>query len=1211
MAAVKVPQILEYKGGQLNVAPVLEVENFTHWKKRFMCHIIDDQINSVINCLTAKSTWDDLDFQDNPDDEEDIRSNHVYLKDLEEEYQARSLLAKSKRFFKKGTQRQTKGFETKYNKVKAKLAFLSSSASAPISSSRKNKGLIAKMYDWDEEEVSSDENELTEVKALMALTNEERIFVSKESASNDNSEVSITGSNKPKLSEAGDSTLSNHDTSNHLLPSLEKLTGAKHVSGPKTIKSILKSKSTFKAETLKGIIINEPSLAPAKGNKSSLVFKTNSAYAGKLKMKREALQAKKVESFKASNTESSSALRSKTPTKRKPFTRSLNMYKEYLAEFWYSAKTLENSKVFFSTLTGGIYGEVGVNTFRNAIGAHYLPHSRRKTGGFDQITNKDAIILYSLANRINIDYTSIFWEDIIVKLNKKHREKVIPYTRFLSLTMMHNMKEGYRDGELKLYLTQVFSINNWALKPNQPKKPPFITHMLAICSAIKPVTFKAPNPFSNVKRVPQGTKLGAKPRHKKHLTSSKQPFVSRVVSEARANPQLSSGMSAFNLNEPIYLASFIIHSESASGNNASAASTAKADPRNSAPNDFVPQQQETFNTIKLEDLAKLVSHGQPSFKDLDSAKDDHVIVMADSDEHEDDEVYGTKNVETKDTSVPKSLFPRTTQRAAGKVLKTEFLNILFAYDFSSSLPTELKDLPSKSDKLTKEVKGLKKQVHEMEIELLGDLKEIPTKLENFTKFVTSITSQVIELKTLQWELLAEFLSLPVLDYASSKAGDQSVPSVGQADTRPTEGGKDTNQATNSKLFQKREEYAKAKAAKQEGEVRKAEPVDLLGLEVVKKYYNDKLQYDKYCDIILNRRAVSRITNYDVLTRKGPITLKVYREDGTRMDYIHMSEVELGINLDIPLSKQDPLDKLNDFANKKRKHVDDIHDYFKANKRLKQDFVTIEDLKDFSSTMLYTVQEIFFRQHQGLRLDDHARTFSSLLLAEVDKRNLNPLKQMRVIEQLRQSFFSVSSSSPLKIGKNLHFCICSGTKSEEGLLKVYKAGKRLLYVKRNKAIFLGNVTSKVDYFPTIPRNNSPNSSNDLTKYLLDILIFSPLHDDPYMEAMQAYNAISPPQVIIALPAILPLSLVLSQSPISDSQDFFLSEEISPKDTETSVSPSSSVGSLSPIRSTISPLDYPFDEYIFTELDNSLWITPRPLGEKPVPEEPNESYTHLWK
>nr|GFB19102.1 reverse transcriptase domain-containing protein [Tanacetum cinerariifolium] len=59
---------------------------------------------------------------------------------------------------------------------------------------------------------------------------------------------------------------------------------------------------------------------------------------------------------------------------------------------------------------------------------------------------------------------------------------------------------------------------------------------------------------------------------------------------------------------------------------------------------------------------------------------------------------------------------------------------------------------------------------------------------------------------------------------------------------------------------------------------------------------------------------------------------------------------------------------------------------------------------------------------------------------------------------------------------------------------------------------------------------------------------------------------PPQVIIALPAVLPPSLVLSQSPISDSQDFFPSKEISPKDTETSVSPSSSVGSSSPIRET---------------------------------------------
>ncbi|GJR86061.1 hypothetical protein Tco_0210072 [Tanacetum coccineum] len=80
--------------------------------------------------------------------------------------------------------RHTKDFKAKYNKVKAKLALLSSSASAPSSSSGKNKGLIAKTYDWDEEEVSYDDNEVTKVKALMALADEKRVSVGKESARN-------------------------------------------------------------------------------------------------------------------------------------------------------------------------------------------------------------------------------------------------------------------------------------------------------------------------------------------------------------------------------------------------------------------------------------------------------------------------------------------------------------------------------------------------------------------------------------------------------------------------------------------------------------------------------------------------------------------------------------------------------------------------------------------------------------------------------------------------------------------------------------------------------------------------------------------------------------------------------------------------------------------------------------------------------------------
>ncbi|GKA97155.1 hypothetical protein Tco_0825049 [Tanacetum coccineum] len=108
------------------------------------------------------------DFQDSLDDEEDTISSHEYLNDLEEEYQARALLAKSKRFFKKVPSyqspfqpkplsssqhkpelRPTKDFEANYNKVKAKLALLSSSASASKAATIKNKGVIAEAYEWD------------------------------------------------------------------------------------------------------------------------------------------------------------------------------------------------------------------------------------------------------------------------------------------------------------------------------------------------------------------------------------------------------------------------------------------------------------------------------------------------------------------------------------------------------------------------------------------------------------------------------------------------------------------------------------------------------------------------------------------------------------------------------------------------------------------------------------------------------------------------------------------------------------------------------------------------------------------------------------------------------------------------------------------------------------------------------------------------------
>ncbi|GKC79477.1 hypothetical protein Tco_1130251 [Tanacetum coccineum] len=204
-----------------------------------------------------------------------------------------------------------------------------------------------------------------------------------------------------------------------------------------------------------------------------------------------------------------------------------------------------------------------------------------KTGGLDKISYKDATILYCLANVVQVDYAKIIWEDLIHKLNNKTREKIIPYPRFLSLLLEHMMPE-YENKEHTINPTQVFSVHNLTLKPNQPEEPPLTDHIKAICNLDVPVDSKAPKPSSNVERVPEGTNPGAKPGHKKHSTFSKQPSMSSkeatkgrsskaptdsktdhskkrkesslamdsnpsqplVTSEARANPQINSGHDA-------------------------------------------------------------------------------------------------------------------------------------------------------------------------------------------------------------------------------------------------------------------------------------------------------------------------------------------------------------------------------------------------------------------------------------------------------------------------------------------------------------------------------------------------------------------------------------------------------------------------------------------------------------------------------------------
>ncbi|GJY15258.1 hypothetical protein Tco_0385680, partial [Tanacetum coccineum] len=192
-------------------------------------------------------------------------------------------------------------------------------------------------------------------------------------------------------------------------------------------------------------------------------------------------------------------------------------------------------------------------------------------------------------------------------------------------------------------------------------------------------------------------------------------------------------------------------------------------------------------------------------------------IIVESDAEEDDVIHA----KIKDTSVPKSSSPKsaliqelTNQKhkleleknkaeaallkdqpsfpnveqlneLLVKSLKTELSNILSAHDFSSSLPTELKNLPSKFDRL----------IEEDFLSLPGQVASVQAKLKTLDA-LSGLLSHVTK-------ALNKFDQ--VLDSTSSKAGDQSVPSAGQADTMPAEGEKNTNQATITQLLQRRVE----------------------------------------------------------------------------------------------------------------------------------------------------------------------------------------------------------------------------------------------------------------------------------------------------------------------------------------------------------------------------------------------------------------------
>ncbi|GKC02791.1 hypothetical protein Tco_0994401 [Tanacetum coccineum] len=210
-----------------------------------------------------------------------------------------------------------------------------------------------------------------------------------------------------------------------------------------------------------------------------------------------------------------------------------------------------------------------------------------------------------------------------------------------------------------------------------------------------------------------------------------------------------------------------------------------------------------------------------------------------------------------------------------------------------------------------------------DINQLTKLLELPAEFLNLPSQVSSVQEKLKTLNSLLSLLhkVTDTLNrFPTMVDNASGTRSMNVPSASKATDSPAKGEKNTKDADTNL---------------------KDELVDILGKNVVTQYYTKKLLFDKYCDKMLKRKKSPKITNCKVLTKKGPITLKIYREDGlmkssliSRLDQLTQTKQELKIDLNKPLKEQDPLNELNGLANKKRKRTSDLKDHSRSTKKHK-------------------------------------------------------------------------------------------------------------------------------------------------------------------------------------------------------------------------------------------------------------------------------------
>ncbi|GKB43267.1 hypothetical protein Tco_0888209 [Tanacetum coccineum] len=262
----------------------------------------------------------------------------------------------------------------------------------------------------------------------------------------------------------------------------------------------------------------------------------------------------------------------------------------------------------------------------------------------------------------------------------------------------------------------------------------------------------------------------------------------------------------------------------------------------------------TSHLIKLEDLSDILKDTGSAFFTPNSPPDEPIIVSDESKEEE--EVARDKYTEATSHDIPK--YTSLTELLVTS-LKPKLSKLLASHDFASCLPTKLKELPSKVTELSGEIKELKKHVAELKTiqwELIAEFLDLPSLVSSVQAKLKTLDS----LSSLLNKVTDTLIRFVTLMENASGATSTNVPLAGKATALPTEREKNTSKDAKTNL--------------------QKQLIDLLGIDVVEQYHNKKLLFDKYYDKMLKRRKSSNIINYDVLTQKGPISLKVYREDGT-------------------------------------------------------------------------------------------------------------------------------------------------------------------------------------------------------------------------------------------------------------------------------------------------------------------------------------------